>query len=186
MENYSIGQKVSDRLVKVCLNNVSEDDYIILDANDAGIVDKFGAFIAWIKAKEAEIEKIDSEFKKKYGEKEPIIENQDGSFDVDTDQIMERTGIKLAIYREEAEKIDEIFGKDTLHMYFREIYEAIPDFVPDEECITDFLEEITPILETIYNQRLERINSKYNRGRKGKHSKTKQELIDQFKKGSHD
>ena len=53
-----------------------------------------------------------------------------------------------------------------LKKYFRALYEINPDFVPDEECIMDFLEEISPVLQTIYQERGRQINQKYGKNRK--------------------
>ena len=41
------------------------------------------------------------------------------------------------------------------------------DFVPNDECIYDFLDEMTPVLNEMFADSAKRISLKYNRDRKG-------------------
>lgn len=52
--------------------------------------------------------------------------------------------------------IDEIFGEGTAKKSFRDGYEAMPDFLPDEDMFIAFFEKMTPIMEDIFNRKMER------------------------------
>lgn len=52
--------------------------------------------------------------------------------------------------------IDEIFGEGTARKSFRDNYEAIPDFLPDEDLFIAFFESMTPIMEDIFNRKIDR------------------------------
>jgi hypothetical protein len=59
-------------------------------------------------------------------------------------------------FSEESVKIlDGIFGADAVKKYFRNIYDEIPDFLPGVECIYEFLETATPVLEDIFDRQME-------------------------------
>ncbi len=49
--------------------------------------------------------------------------------------------------------IDNIFGEGTVRKYFRRFYEENPDFMPNVECFTDFLEQITPVMQKLSENR---------------------------------
>ena len=57
-----------------------------------------------------------------------------------------------------AEIIDGIFGEGTLRKSFRDDYDKMPNFVPDEERIIAFFETIAPIMEEIFGKKIERLN----------------------------
>lgn len=52
--------------------------------------------------------------------------------------------------------IDEIFGEGTAKKSFRDYYESIPDFLPDEDLFIAFFEKFTPIMEDIFDRKLKR------------------------------
>lgn len=152
------------KLFKLFLND--EDDFIYINENDAGIFDRFAEFIAWIDKKSAEDEKKERELKEKYGE--VFKTDKDGEIeDINTEAFLETSKYRIKTYQEAAEKIDAIFGQDVLRKYFRPLYEANPDFIPDDECIYDFVEEITPVLNDLFADRKKRIDFKYNKNRSG-------------------
>ena len=60
------------------------------------------------------------------------------------------------------------------------MYEANPGFVPDEECIYDFFEEITPVMNQLFEDRKKKIELRFNKNRKGGKGnkyRTKDQLI---------
>ena len=52
--------------------------------------------------------------------------------------------------------IDEIFGEGTAKKSFRDYYESIPDFLPDEDLFIAFFEKFTPIMEDIFDRKIKR------------------------------
>ena len=83
------------------------------------------------------------------------------------DAFVQFSRLRTETYKESAGRIDDIFGEGTLRKYFRKFYEVNPDFVPDDECLYDFIEEMTPILNELFADRSKRLALKYNRDRKG-------------------
>lgn len=175
MSEFAIGKKLSEDLVKVVVND--HEEYILINPGDASFPHKFSEFLHWLDGRTAELEKTSKKMGEKYEGKPMISQNEDGDTVVDSEQLLAFTQIQMDLYKECEEKIDSLFGQDTLKKYFRAFYEINPDFTPDENCITDFIEEISPVLEKAYNARFERISKKYSKNRRGKHTKTKDELI---------
>lgn len=162
---YTIGKKISGQLQKVELNEFG--DFILINPNDVAFPKAFGAFIRWIEEKEAELGKTASELENKYKGIPMISHDESGDVKIDSEQFSLYMQIKTELYTECCQRIDEIFGQDALKKYFRVFYEVNPDFIPDEDCIMDFVDEISLVLESIYQERFKRINQKYNKKRKG-------------------
>lgn len=162
---YSIGKKISEQLKKVELNEFG--DYILINPGDAAFSKKFSDFIKWLNDKNEELGKVAAEMGEKYKDTPMIQQNEDGDTEIDTEQFSIFVKLKVDLYEQCSEKIDALFGQGTLRKYFRAFYEINEDFVPDEDCIRDFLEEISPVLERIYDERFEKISKRYNKNRRG-------------------
>lgn len=179
MQEKRLGSKSGDNLVKIYVNEY--DDFIFLDKSDTTFTRKFAELIEWMENKQKELESKGKELDKKYTGKPIISKDDDENVEVDTEQILLLTGMRVDLFKECAERIDSIFGEGTIRKYFRLSYEHLPDYIPDDTTISDFLEEITPVLEEIYKEKMKKMDSKYNRNRKGKHSKSKAELLAEAK-----
>lgn len=171
-------QGAEESLVKVFLN--SDDDYIFINERDPEIFDKFSDFIGWVDEKGKEITKQEEELRQKY--KEGIIKyDDDGNVeDINATALCEMSKIRREAYREVAERIDRIFGEDALRKYFKKSYELNPGYVPDDECIFDFMSAMTPVLNEIFSDRRKRIDLKYSQKRKGgnrRKYRSKEEII---------
>lgn len=162
---YAIGKKISEQLKKIELNEFG--DYILINPADASFSEKYSALMAWIDDKSAELGRKAQEMREKYGDTPMISHDEDGNTVVDSEQFSIFVNLKNELYKECVSKIDSLFGDGTIRKYFRAFYEINPDFIPDEDCIMDFLEEIAPILKEIYGERTARINSRYNKERRG-------------------
>ena len=84
------------------------------------------------------------------------------------------------------EELDKVFGENFCRKVFRENYELNPDFVPDEIALAELVDSLVPIMEKAYGERIKRTQNKYNAGKRGKHTKTKDELIQEFKESRHE
>lgn len=162
--SYRIGKKSSSQLVKVELNEFG--DYVIINTGDASFAKRYGDLLKWMEEKDDHLSEVAENMEKKYKDSPMITTDEDGNAEIDAEQFSEFVKIKTEFYRDAEEKISALFGQDVLKKYFRAFYEINPEFVPDEECIMDFLEEISPVLEKIYSQRFDRINQKYSKDRK--------------------
>ncbi len=162
---FRTSSQQEENLAKVFLN--SDDDYIYINEKDATIFDRFAAFMKWLEEKEADIRKKEEEYEKRFG-KDIVKVGEDGEVeDVNADAFVQFSRLRTETYKESAGRIDDIFGEGTLRKYFRKFYEVNPDFVPDDECLYDFIEEMTPILNELFADRSKRLALKYNRDRKG-------------------
>lgn len=88
------------------------------------------------------------EITKKYGRKD--------DFSTVMDKAKEISAANVGFSREAVVIIDEIFGADTVKKYFRKVYEEIPDFLPDADCIMDFFDQMAPVIEKLFGQKIER------------------------------
>lgn len=176
--DFRTDNRQEENIAKVYLN--SKDDFIYIDEKDTSIFDRFAAFLNWLDEKGNEITSKEKELEQLYG-KDIITRNDAGEVtDVNVEAFIAFSKFRTETYQEAADQLDKIFGQDTIRKYFRTSYEINPGFTPDDECIYDFLDEITPILNELYSDRAKRISLKYNSNRKGgKRTKfrSKEELI---------
>lgn len=102
--------------------------------------------------------------------------------ELNTQRIIDRSRCEIKYINEIIAGLDDIFGAGTIHNVFAKHYELNEDFVPDEYLIMDFLSVVTPIMEELFKTRYEVNDKKYNVNRKagkGKHNRSKEELIKQ-------
>ena len=57
------------------------------------------------------------------------------------------------------EVIDGIFGEGTIRKYFADNYEQVHNFLPGENCVIDFFNEITPVMEQIFGKYIKEVNA---------------------------
>lgn len=166
VSEFRIGQNTSERLVPIVVNKY--DDKIYIDINNTTFVNRVINLYQWFEAKQGEIEKLSA-----------IIEKAD--FEKDIIGAKDALEALSNMYAEIGERFDMVFGEGTLRKYFRELYEVFgDDFIPDDECLEDFIDEITPVLNKLFELREKRIERKYSKKkRRTTHNKTKQELIDE-------
>ena len=162
---FRTGNRQEENLAKVFLN--SNDDFIYINEKDASIFDRFAALMKWLEEKEGDVREKEKEIEKQYGKDIVRLDEEGNVEDVNVDAFVRISALRTEVYREAAERNDSIFGEGTIRKYFRKFYEINPGFVPDEECFSDFMEEITPVLNELFADRSRRIALKYNRDRRG-------------------
>lgn len=164
MNEYSISRSLKNESVKIYLNE--DNDYIVLNPSDAKFMDKFAAFLRWLDELDAETTERAAEAEKRFEGREIYGKDAEGNEVIDTEQVSELASIQLNTYERVVEHIDTLFGDGTIRKYFKELYEEIPDFVPNQDCINDFITQISPALEHVYIVRNKKVKNKYNRNRK--------------------
>lgn len=179
MKEYKVGRKREEGIIKVYLNPY--DDYILLDQNDAGTVGRYTKLIEWFDRKQAAYKKEAEDFSRTFKGRKIVEEKEDGDVKVDTEQLLAFSKLHVGICRECCEKIDELLGADTVRKYFRASYEISGDFIPDEDCILDFFEEMAPIFGEIFGKRTGQLKSRYGKNRKGSRAKPKEWLPEEDK-----
>lgn len=130
------------RLIKIELND--EGDHIVISTGDNTFFDRFTAGFLQIADEAASLPGIYYGIKKKYG----CMKGRS------IDKIVDKAKVDAGFSEKAIKIIDNIFGKGTLKKYFRQLYEEIPDFLPDAECFADFFKKISPVMETLFNRKI--------------------------------
>lgn len=138
MAKYSLDLQET-KIDEIALN--SRGDKIFVSPDDANL---WRRFVSGYKT----IMRTSEEFSKKLEELDK--ENED-------EEILSESIFNERVkFSEKAkESIEKIFGEGTVKKLFAEWYEKIPDFVPDEGMFLCFLENITPIMEEIFKQKMD-------------------------------
>lgn len=134
-----------DSLDEITLNK--HGDKIFISGDDAKLFDRFSDGYKEIEKLADEADKELAEVEKKY----PEAENKDNF-----DRIVEISRARVGFCEKAISIIDNIFGEGTAKKSFREYYETIPDFLPDEDKFVAFFEKFTPIMEDIFKRKMER------------------------------
>lgn len=132
-------------LVKIELNE--RGDYAAISLDDSTLFDRFVAGFKHLAQLSDEMPDKIAEIEKKYADKE--------DFTSAVDRTLEISKVNVSFSEEASKVVDGIFGADTLKKYFRNIYEEIPDFLPDADCILEFFEKITPEMEKLFDRKVE-------------------------------
>ena len=140
-----------------------------IDTADVSTKKKFAELIKKLENASARYEELSKE-----------IDNKEGS---EIDKIVDESRIHVQFLDECASELDAVFGVGTIKAIYAPNYEINPDFVPDEYQLLDFIDKVIPLMNTLFKERFERNNSKYNIARRGKHNKTKAELIEEHLNG---
>lgn len=161
-------------LLKVSVNEY--DDMLVLDCDDISVFEKFSYSYDMIqKISDAADQEI-AGLKKKY---------KDSSAS-STDEVRSYIAVNMECAKKVMDELNTVFGNDFTNKVFRENYELNPDFVPTMIALTELIEALLPIMEEAYGERIKRNKSKYNSSKRGKHTKTKEELIAEYAKNRDD
>ncbi len=132
-----------ERFFKIELNN--QGDYVMVPIGNSDFYDHFakGCKQIWGMAGGAcsKLKKIERKYK------------SSRSLESDLKRIEETAKINVQFSKNAAGIIDNIFGEDTVRKYFYKSYEENPGFIPGVECFTDFLDQITPIMQNLLENR---------------------------------
>lgn len=151
MEQFIGSINVDNGIRRVKVNESGE--FIQFSINDSTFFDRFAEFLLWIEGKEKELEQ--------FGE-----DNKDADVR-NTSVINMLVKKRTETYRECCKRLDILFGEGCCRKVFGS------DIVPDDLLISDFIEQITPIIEELGKQRNEKLSLKYSRNRKGANSQPK-------------
>ena len=162
-------------LLEISVNK--QDDLLVLDCNDITVFSRFVHLYENIDKMSESAKKEMEEVKQKF----KGIED-----DVNPAQLMAYINVHVMTSQKIMEELDKVFGENFCRKVFRENYELNPDFVPDEIALAELVDSLVPIMEKACGERIKRTQNKYNAGKRGKHTKTKDELIQEFKESRHE
>lgn len=157
MGNFYGNIKVDNGTRRIGVND--DGDYIELSLADVTLFDRFASVIEWFEKKQAELTAYDVDFKARHS-------NDDDN----TAAVMETVHKRAEVFSECCQKLDEVFGKDCCRKVFG-------DIIPDEGPIMDFLDQMSPIMARMAQERGEKLRAKYHRPGKKQKQRTKEELI---------
>lgn len=146
--------KLSSGIKKIAIRD--EDGELItvitVDTANADTAKKFAGVIDKLNNISENCEKESDEWKKNHGEI-----NAD---DIDVDAALELNSIRVKYLNQIMESIDGLFGEDAM----KQIY---GDIVPDELAIVEFVEQVIPVMNKLFNKRFEQVQNRYNVRRRG-------------------
>lgn len=144
MGKYNLNLQ-NDDIDEITLNK--HKDKILVSGDDANLWDKFCQGYKKIGEMANKVSKKLEEIEKKYPDVEGKISSQ---------RIAETSRVRVEFCESGIAVIDGIFGEGTAKKSFRDYYETIPDFLPDEDKFMAFFETMTPIMEDIFKRKIER------------------------------
>lgn len=148
------------------------DDLLILNCADLSVFQKFTTLYDNVESISKEAGMEIEELNKKYASND--------AESVSTDAVLSYVNTNITFSKKVMEELDSVFGEDFTRNVFRENYEANPNFVPDEIALTELIDSLIPVMEKAYGERVKRNKSKYNANKRGKHTRTKSDLISEY------
>lgn len=133
-------------------------DKIQISADNANLFDKFANGY----------DKIVKMADEMPGKLEAVEKEFEGKEDSDIPKAVTISRVRVDFCEKAIGIIDEIFGEGTAKKSFRDGYESMSDFLPDEDMFIAFFEKMTPIMEDIFNRKIER-QEKTSRARMAKY-----------------
>lgn len=130
-------------LFKIELND--QGDYITVPMGDDAFFDCFARGCKQIWGMSNGVCKKLKKTERKYKNREDLAAT--------LEKIEETAKVNAQFSKNATSIIDNIFGEGTIRTYFQKFYEEDPDFVPNVECFTDFLNQITPVMKKLSEDR---------------------------------
>lgn len=164
--------KIDSGIKKIEVCDMDENPITVLRINvaDADTAKKFLNLANKLDEIANDGEEKSKVFKEKYKE---YMEQQfeDLPDEIREEVIVNASNIRIEVLENMIEEIDGLFGKDTICNVFRECYEINEDFVPDEQALIDFINQIMPVMNELFDIRAQEIGKKYNPNRKQRRKK---------------
>lgn len=136
------------RLIKVVLND--EGDHIAISTDDLPLLDRYIAGLKRIGDMTDEmpgkLEKIEKKYQGMKGQ---------SSAASTADRMLETARLNIAFSEEVISIFEGVFGEGVLKKYFRKLYDEVPDFMPEAECFTDFIQKMTPVMEKLFGRKID-------------------------------
>lgn len=145
--------KLSSGIKKIAIKDEDGDliTVITVDTANADTAKKFAGVIDKLNNISENCEKEASEWRKNH---------KDDMDDINVDAALELNSIRVKYLKQITESINGLFGEDAM----KQIY---GDIVPDELAIVEFVEQVIPVMNKLFNKRFEQVQNRYNVKRRG-------------------
>lgn len=142
--------KLSSGIKKIAIKDEDGDliTVITVDTANADTAKKFAGVIDKLNNISENCEKEASEWRKNHKD------------DINVDAVLEVNSIRVKYLKQITESINGLFGEDAM----KQIY---GDIVPDELAIVEFVEQVIPVMNKLFNKRFEQVQNRYNVKRRG-------------------
>lgn len=142
--------KLSSGIKKIAIKDEDGDliTVITVDTANADTAKKFAGVIDKLNNISQNCEKEATEWRNNHKD------------DINVDAALELNSIRVKYLNQITESIDGLFGEDAM----KQIY---GDIVPDELAIVEFVEQVIPVMNKLFNKRFEQVQNKYNIKRRG-------------------
>lgn len=152
--------KLSSGIKKIAIKDEDGDliTVITVDTANADTAKKFAGVIDKLNNISQNCEKEAAEWRKNH--KDDINVDDINVDDINVDAALELNSIRVKYLKQITESIDGLFGEDAM----KQIY---GDIVPDELAIVEFVEQVIPVMNKLFNKRFEQVQNKYNIKRRG-------------------
>lgn len=166
MESMKI--KVNSGIKRIAIENEKEEvvSVLILDTNDSTIVERFATLMERIEQIYADCQKA---------VKEENISDDDV---LTIEQAKRLAAINKTAINELIKETEKMFGDRLIRDAFKDNYTLNKDFVPDILTLKDFYQQLIPVITSVYQHKT---TAKYGVEKRGKHTKTKEELLAELK-----
>lgn len=145
--------KLSSGIKKIAIKDEDGDliTVITVDTANADTAKKFAGVIDKLNNISENCEKEASEWRKNH---------KDDMDDINVDAALEMNSIRVKYLKQITESINGLFGEDAM----KQIY---GDIVPDELAIVEFVEQVIPVMNKLFNKRFAQVQNRYNVKRRG-------------------
>lgn len=142
--------KLSSGIKKIAIKDEDGDliTVITVDTANADTAKKFAGVIDKLNNISQNCEKEAAEWRNNHKD------------DMNVDAALELNSIRVKYLKQITESIDGLFGEDAM----KQIY---GDIVPDELAIVEFVEQVIPVMNKLFNKRFEQVQNRYNIKRRG-------------------
>lgn len=142
--------KLSSGVKKIAIKDEDGDliTVITVDTANADTAKKFAGVIDKLNNISQNCEKEANEWRKNHKDDMNVD-------DINVDAALEINSIRVKYLKQITESIDGLFGEDAM----KQIY---GDIVPDELAIVEFVEQVIPVMNKLFNKRFEQVQNRYN------------------------
>lgn len=159
MENLKM--KIASGIKEIAVENEKGEivTTLFINMENEDIIPAFSRLIQNLNHVTDEFMKEAEELDDKYKD-----ENEDSGYE----GIVEKSCAKVRYIEKCIEEVDAVFGQGTIRNVYKECYDLNKYFVPSEELLIQFVDEVIPIMNELFKQKFQENKRRYSPTKKGK------------------